>query len=229
MHVPEGEAYAAVEHPKGEFGIYIVSRRRQQAVPPEDPRARLRAPGGARRDGARPHDRRRRRDHRHAWTSCSERSTDERADARRCCCCRTRSRGSTREVAKYPPEQKQSAVMAALAIAQDEQGWLSHGGDGRRRRATSACRRSRCTRSRPSTTCTTCSRSARYKLHVCTNLPCELHGRRTRCEHLKQQARHRLRRDHRRRHVHAEGRRVPGRLRRRAGACWSTTSACAAS
>ena len=25
MHVPKGEAYAAVEHPKGEFGIYIVS------------------------------------------------------------------------------------------------------------------------------------------------------------------------------------------------------------
>jgi NADH-quinone oxidoreductase subunit D len=41
MHVPEGEAYAAVEHPKGEFGIYLVSRRRQQALPPEDPRARL--------------------------------------------------------------------------------------------------------------------------------------------------------------------------------------------
>jgi NADH-quinone oxidoreductase subunit E len=31
-----------------------------------------------------------------------------------------------REVAKYPPEQKQSAVMAALAIAQDEHGWLSN-------------------------------------------------------------------------------------------------------
>jgi NADH-quinone oxidoreductase subunit E len=30
-----------------------------------------------------------------------------------------------REVAKYPPDQKQSAVMAALAIAQDEQGWTS--------------------------------------------------------------------------------------------------------
>jgi NADH-quinone oxidoreductase subunit E len=29
-----------------------------------------------------------------------------------------------REVAKFPPEQKQSAVMAALAIAQDEKGWL---------------------------------------------------------------------------------------------------------
>ena len=30
-----------------------------------------------------------------------------------------------REIAKYPPEQKQSAVMAALAIAQDEKSWLS--------------------------------------------------------------------------------------------------------
>jgi NADH-quinone oxidoreductase subunit E len=31
-----------------------------------------------------------------------------------------------REVAKYPPEHKQSAVMAALVIAQDEKGWLSN-------------------------------------------------------------------------------------------------------
>jgi NADH-quinone oxidoreductase subunit E len=30
-----------------------------------------------------------------------------------------------REVAKFPPDQKQSAVMAALAIAQNEAGWLS--------------------------------------------------------------------------------------------------------
>ncbi|MDA8390834.1 MAG: NADH-quinone oxidoreductase subunit NuoE [Gammaproteobacteria bacterium] len=29
------------------------------------------------------------------------------------------------EIAKYPPEHKQSAVMAALHIAQDEHGWLS--------------------------------------------------------------------------------------------------------
>ena len=29
-----------------------------------------------------------------------------------------------REIAKYPPGQKQSAVMAALAIAQEELGWL---------------------------------------------------------------------------------------------------------
>ena len=30
-----------------------------------------------------------------------------------------------REVAKYPPDQKKSAVMSALVIAQDEKGWLS--------------------------------------------------------------------------------------------------------
>ena len=31
-----------------------------------------------------------------------------------------------REVAKFPADQKQSAVMAALAIAQDEMGWVSN-------------------------------------------------------------------------------------------------------
>ena len=30
-----------------------------------------------------------------------------------------------KEIAKYPPYQKQSAVMAALIVAQDEKGWLS--------------------------------------------------------------------------------------------------------
>lgn len=29
------------------------------------------------------------------------------------------------ELTKYPPDQKQSAVMSALAIAQDEKGWLA--------------------------------------------------------------------------------------------------------
>jgi NADH-quinone oxidoreductase subunit D len=40
MHVPEGEAYAAVEHPKGEFGIYLVSDGANMPY-----RLKIRAPG----------------------------------------------------------------------------------------------------------------------------------------------------------------------------------------
>jgi NADH-quinone oxidoreductase subunit D len=40
MHVPEGEAYACVEHPKGEFGIYLVSDGANKPY-----RLKIRAPG----------------------------------------------------------------------------------------------------------------------------------------------------------------------------------------
>ena len=42
MHVPEGEAYAAVEHPKGEFGIYLISDGANKPY-----RMKMRAPGFA--------------------------------------------------------------------------------------------------------------------------------------------------------------------------------------
>jgi NADH-quinone oxidoreductase subunit D len=42
MHVPAGEAYAAVEHPKGEFGIYLVSDNANKPY-----RLKIRAPGFA--------------------------------------------------------------------------------------------------------------------------------------------------------------------------------------
>jgi NADH-quinone oxidoreductase subunit E len=35
-----------------------------------------------------------------------------------------------REVAKFPADQKQSAVMACLAIVQQELGWVRHGPHG---------------------------------------------------------------------------------------------------
>ena len=40
IHVPEGEAYAAVEHPKGEFGIYLMSDGANKPY-----RLKIRAPG----------------------------------------------------------------------------------------------------------------------------------------------------------------------------------------
>jgi NADH-quinone oxidoreductase subunit D len=42
MHVPSGETYAAVEHPKGEFGIYLVSDGANKPF-----RMKIRAPGFA--------------------------------------------------------------------------------------------------------------------------------------------------------------------------------------
>jgi NADH-quinone oxidoreductase subunit D len=42
FHVPEGEAYAAVEHPKGEFGIYLISDGANKPY-----RLKIRAPGYA--------------------------------------------------------------------------------------------------------------------------------------------------------------------------------------
>jgi NADH-quinone oxidoreductase subunit D len=40
MHVPEGEVYASIEHPKGEFGIYMVSDGANKPY-----RMKIRAPG----------------------------------------------------------------------------------------------------------------------------------------------------------------------------------------
>ena len=90
-----------------------------------------------------------------------------------------------REIAKYPPDQKQSAVMAALAIAQDEKGWLA-----------------------PETmdfvarylgmppvavyevasfyTMYNLQPVGRFKVSICTNLPCALQGAAAAAAHIKQ-------------------------------------------
>ena len=76
--VPEGDTYAAVEAPKGEFGVYLVSDGANKPY-----RLKCRAPGFAHLAALeemvpRPHARGRGGDHRLRRTSCSGRSTGER-------------------------------------------------------------------------------------------------------------------------------------------------------
>jgi NADH-quinone oxidoreductase subunit E len=89
-----------------------------------------------------------------------------------------------REVAKYPADQKQSAVMAALAIAQHENGWLS----------TSLMDDVAAHLGMPPVavyevatfyTMYDLKPLGRNKLCLCTNLPCALSGALEAAEHLK--------------------------------------------
>jgi NADH-quinone oxidoreductase subunit E len=89
-----------------------------------------------------------------------------------------------REVAKYPAEQKQSAVMSALAIAQDENGWLS--ADTMQAVADYL--------GMPAVAVQEVATfynmynlkpMGKYKITVCTNLPCALSGGVGAAEYLK--------------------------------------------
>lgn len=89
------------------------------------------------------------------------------------------------EVAKYPADQKQSAVMAALAIAQDEKGWLAQ--------ETIACIADYLGMA-PMAVYEVASfynmydlaPIGKFKLTVCTNLPCALSGGVHAADYLKQ-------------------------------------------
>ena len=89
------------------------------------------------------------------------------------------------EVAKYPADQKQSAVMSALAIAQDEHGWLSVG------LMDEVARHLGMPPVAVYEVATFYSMynlqpTGRFKLTICTNLPCALQGATVAAEHLKQ-------------------------------------------
>ena len=89
-----------------------------------------------------------------------------------------------REVAKYPPEQKQSAVMAALAIAQDEHGWLP---DDVMEAVAKVLGMAPVAVYEVATfyNMYNLSKPGRHKVTVCTNLPCALSGGVDAAEHLK--------------------------------------------
>jgi len=88
-----------------------------------------------------------------------------------------------REVAKYPPDQKQSAVMACLAIVQHEQGWVSAEAE----EAVADYLGMPPIAVREVTTFYNMynqRRVGRYKLNVCTNLPCQLRDGHKALDHL---------------------------------------------
>jgi NADH-quinone oxidoreductase subunit E len=90
-----------------------------------------------------------------------------------------------KEVAKYPRDQKQSAVMAALAIAQDEKGWLA---------TETMDFVAHYLEMPPIAVYEVASFYSMYhlqpvgrcKLTLCTNLPCALQGANAAAAHLKQ-------------------------------------------
>jgi NADH-quinone oxidoreductase subunit E len=89
-----------------------------------------------------------------------------------------------REIAKYPSEHRQSAVMAALAIAQDERGWLSI--ETMDAVATYLGMPPVAVYEVASFyTMYNLQPTGRFKLTICTNLPCALSGATAAAEHLK--------------------------------------------
>ena len=87
-------------------------------------------------------------------------------------------------IAKYPPDQRQSAVMAALTIAQDEKGWLS---------AETMDFVAQYLGMPPIAVYEVASfytlydlkPSGKYKITICTNLPCALQGANVAAEHVR--------------------------------------------
>jgi len=90
-----------------------------------------------------------------------------------------------KELAKYPPEQKRSAVMAALRIAQEEKGWLS---DETIEFVAGYLGLPPMAAYEVATFYTMYDRApiGKYKITVCTNLPCALSGANGAARHLKE-------------------------------------------
>jgi NADH-quinone oxidoreductase subunit E len=88
-----------------------------------------------------------------------------------------------REVAKYPPDQKQSAVMACLAIVQHEQGYVSAESE----RLVAEYLGMPAIAVHEVTTFYNMYNQqpvGKFKLNVCTNLPCQLRDGERALQHL---------------------------------------------
>jgi len=89
-----------------------------------------------------------------------------------------------REVAKFPADQKQSAVMACLAIVQQELGWVSPESE---QAVASHLGMAPMAVHEVTTFYNMYNQKplGKYKLNVCTNLPCQLRGGAKAMAHLE--------------------------------------------
>ena len=90
-----------------------------------------------------------------------------------------------REVAKFPSDQKQSAVMACLSIVQQEQGWVSPDSE----QVVAEVLGMPVMAVHEVTTFYNMYNQkpvGKFKLNVCTNLPCQLRGGAQALAHLEQ-------------------------------------------
>ena len=90
-----------------------------------------------------------------------------------------------REVAKFPPDHKESAVMAALAIAQDEKGWLP---PEVMQEVADYLGMAAIAVQEVATfyNMYNVKPVGKYKISVCTNLPCQLSGGEKAAQYMKQ-------------------------------------------
>ena len=93
------------------------------------------------------------------------------------------SRAFAREIAKYPPEGKASAVIACLSILQKEHGWVSQESEAL---VAEALDMPQIAVHEVTTFYNMFNQSpvGRVKVNVCTNLPCQLRGGQKALEHL---------------------------------------------
>jgi NADH-quinone oxidoreductase subunit E len=89
-----------------------------------------------------------------------------------------------REIAKFPADQKQSAVMACLSIVQQEQGWVSPDSE----QVVAEVLGMPLMAVHEVTTFYNMYNQkpvGKFKLNVCTNLPCQLRGGQDAMQHLE--------------------------------------------
>ena len=117
---------------------------------------------------------------------------------------------------KYPPERRKSAVLAALYLVQEQQGYLTANA---LRHVAQFLRITPAEVEDVATYYVMFFRApvGKYVLQVCRTLSCALAGRRARHRVAQREAGAQGRRDRRVGDVHADGVRVPRRLRSRAG------------